>query len=514
MLSPNDLGVKTVSWKFKFLGYGATVHPQPGTIFVDLGNKLEAGVIDHHGKDIPYGSSTSAIAANPHLVLSHLLGPINETYYKGFPIARGELQFVFVTHANPDWDGVTALWLCDYLVRNAALPPDSLLSAVCGATDIIDQGFARVEGEVIRPFLIYRMMMDGGTDWGKCLLRGKELIEHLVGKDGRIIKDRFLEPFDPPPAFQDEADRLKMDRQLFDDDMRYAESFKIFVPTHNETTREVDVLSFKRQCRSVLQKYWAREEVKPGVLMVPYHSSGILDRMIISVDPHSDLLLPVLGRRLEQMETSKREELKRERGGMPRFEAEYCDNSNPWYDGRGHGYTIIDSPAAPDGTVLTYEEIVRTVKETYGSRDFSIAKGGQLDAFISYRREGGSDLAWSICNELSHRGRNVFLDVRNLREGRFDEELLANIGRSRNVIVLLTKGALDRCCDPDDWVRREILEAISRGKTIIPVVKEGVSFHSEANLPMEMRSVLLHNRVTLSHEYFYSSIEKILKFLE
>jgi hypothetical protein len=31
------------------------------------------------------------------------------------------------------------------------------------------------------------------------------------------------------------------------------------------------------------------------------------------------------------------------------------DNADPWYDGRAHSYTIVDSPRA--GTVLTADEI-------------------------------------------------------------------------------------------------------------------------------------------------------------
>ena len=37
------------------------------------------------------------------------------------------------------------------------------------------------------------------------------------------------------------------------------------------------------------------------------------------------------------------------------------DNSDPWYDGRGHRYTIVDSPN--EGTVLTAEEIERIFLE-------------------------------------------------------------------------------------------------------------------------------------------------------
>jgi hypothetical protein len=40
---------------------------------------------------------------------------------------------------------------------------------------------------------------------------------------------------------------------------------------------------------------------------------------------------------------------------MPRYGGGYCDNPDPWYDGRGHEWTIVDSPLV--GTTLPYDEI-------------------------------------------------------------------------------------------------------------------------------------------------------------
>jgi hypothetical protein len=69
-----------------------------------------------------------------------------------------------------------------------------------------------------------------------------------------------------------------------------------------------------------------------------------------------------LGTRLEQVEHDRRISI----GGTDEREFHQLtgerlpnrpgyDNPDPWYDGRAHDYTIIDSPRC--GTVLTAEEI-------------------------------------------------------------------------------------------------------------------------------------------------------------
>ncbi len=60
-----------------------------------------------------------------------------------------------------------------------------------------------------------------------------------------------------------------------------------------------------------------------------------------------------LGQTLERHETQKRRQLGKNRPVHPiRYPA---DNSDPWYFGQGHQYTIIDSPW--EGTVLTAQEV-------------------------------------------------------------------------------------------------------------------------------------------------------------
>ena len=51
----------------------------------------------------------------------------------------------------------------------------------------------------------------------------------------------------------------------------------------------------------------------------------------------------------------------------------------------------------------------------------------QFDAFIGYRREGGSEIARLVKFLLESKGKKVFLDVDDLSAGIFDEKLLNTI---------------------------------------------------------------------------------------
>lgn len=93
----------------------------------------------------------------------------------------------------------------------------------------------------------------------------------------------------------------------------------------------------------------------------------------------------------------------------------------------------------------------------------------KYDVFISYRRATGKDYARIIKPELTTRGLKVFLDMDELKDGKFDKRILDAIEDAPLFMIILSPGALDRCINPDDWVRQEILHAQKCGKHIIPV---------------------------------------------
>ena len=69
------------------------------------------------------------------------------------------------------------------------------------------------------------------------------------------------------------------------------------------------------------------------------------------------------------------------------------------------------------------------------------------DVFLSYRRFSngvhGVHIARSLQQELRAMGLNVFFDMEELTDGKFNEKLYDAIEESKNVIFLMTEGSLD-----------------------------------------------------------------------
>ena len=105
--------------------------------------------------------------------------------------------------------------------------------------------------------------------------------------------------------------------------------------------------------------------------------------------------------------------------------------------------------------------------------------GKEYDIFISYRRvdsEGrtsGRDIARTIKLELEKRGYGVFFDYSEIKDNKFENTILPAIYNSKVFIIVLSKDALLRCVNEEDWVRREIETAINVGCKIIPVSPDG-----------------------------------------
>jgi class 3 adenylate cyclase len=138
----------------------------------------------------------------------------------------------------------------------------------------------------------------------------------------------------------------------------------------------------------------------------------------------------------------------------------------------------------------------------------------RCQAFICYRRAAGSETAWLIRQELLHRGIRTFLDVEDLSAGRLDETLLQKIEKAPNFIVILTPDCLSRCAAPDDWLRREIEQAIHTRRNIIPILKDGFEFPPASTLPATMASLHEHPGVRYNHELFPAMVERIVGFLK
>lgn len=124
----------------------------------------------------------------------------------------------------------------------------------------------------------------------------------------------------------------------------------------------------------------------------------------------------------------------------------------------------------------------------------------KYDIFISYRRIGGAQYARILQLMLSQRGYRVFLDYDELKDGLFNQKIKEAIADAPIFIIVLSKDAIDRCVNPDDWVAQEISEAFSLKKKIIPVNPDGQFDGIHTVVSDEIRTAVNYNQY--SEVYF------------
>lgn len=133
-----------------------------------------------------------------------------------------------------------------------------------------------------------------------------------------------------------------------------------------------------------------------------------------------------------------------------------------------------------------------------------------FDIFISYRREGGLELADSIYQRLINAGYSAFLDLEQLNSGKFNTKLIGVIEQCQDFILVLPPDALDRCADEDDWVRQEVECALKHKKNIIPIMLRGFEWPSVDALPESLRDLPNYNGISASdHNVFVENVERL-----
>ena len=167
------------------------------------------------------------------------------------------------------------------------------------------------------------------------------------------------------------------------------------------------------------------------------------------------------------------------------------------------------------------------------------------DIFISYKRLGASSATAAYLYEiLQQKGYNVFFDRKEMRSGKFNEQLLEHIQNATDVIILLEKDSLrswfdhrvapkSKSFDDDsngdaparvdaaedfqeepyktDWFCQEIMHALGiPGKNIIPILLEGYLMPAGKDLPPEMKELSNYQALTLDISETSEFYEKYL----
>jgi hypothetical protein len=137
------------------------------------------------------------------------------------------------------------------------------------------------------------------------------------------------------------------------------------------------------------------------------------------------------------------------------------------------------------------------------------------DIFISYRRDGGEHLAARVKDALKARGFSVFMDIEDLKSGKFNEALFQKIEAATDFLVILTPGCLERCRDEEDWLRKEMRYAIERKRNIVPILARGFQMPPPQTLPAEIAELPNYNGLAPAHELFEASVDRLVsKFLK
>jgi TIR domain len=100
--------------------------------------------------------------------------------------------------------------------------------------------------------------------------------------------------------------------------------------------------------------------------------------------------------------------------------------------------------------------------------------------FINYRRDDGAAHALNISQYLERAfgSRNVFIDIDRVRAGqKFPEVLERRLAKCKVMVAVIGPNWLDarddsgrrRLDEPADWVRLEIVRALARNITVMPV---------------------------------------------
>ena len=137
--------------------------------------------------------------------------------------------------------------------------------------------------------------------------------------------------------------------------------------------------------------------------------------------------------------------------------------------------------------------------------------------FISYRR---TNLPWAlnIYQYLTYHNYDAFFDYESIDSGSFEQVIVGNIKARAHFLVLLTPSALERCANPDDWLRREIETAMDEKRNVIPLFLENFSFGNPSVskvLTGKLAALKSYNGLNIHTDYFQEAMQRLCtRFLD
>jgi hypothetical protein len=368
--------------RFAFVGYGTQAPADAGgqdRLFLDVGNALGPGVLDHHHLTGGVGSTASLVLAHPEFVAA----AVNPRRRPGDP-------FTVVLHEHPDFDGTAAAFLALAYLETGRFPDGA--AALARYADRVDAGYPGFSLACpFTPYAAFRRLGDRlagrvgdspAEAWQRQVREGIALLGDVLrvaAETGR--PPEVVDAFACAGLFSD------ADRQTVRDDIaRYrrkladprcaARRARLLLPARAGGTAPAEALLVRDlnppgdPDRCLFFKDWARGDAErcgggegfTALSVFEPERPGQVRRCILSVAPGRGVSPRGLGAALDRAESERRREIygaddrvtDPATGAAKPPRAGY-DNADPWYDGRDHDDTIVDAPRS--GTLLRAEEI-------------------------------------------------------------------------------------------------------------------------------------------------------------
>jgi len=145
--------------------------------------------------------------------------------------------------------------------------------------------------------------------------------------------------------------------------------------------------------------------------------------------------------------------------------------------------------------------------------------------FVSYRRRDASAIARWLAETIGENfGRaSVFIDTDAIEIGeQWPEEIQAALNKSSTLIVIIgpewlrshDEAGRRRLDNPKDWVRKEIIYALEKQLTVVPVLVSNAELPRTEELPKPLRGLLNHQAFELRVEQWQIDIQQLLDRLE
>jgi serine/threonine protein kinase len=367
--------------RFAFAGFGQAAPAASGPadrLYLDVGGDLRPGVLDHHNLSSSVGSTASLALRRPELMDAAVV-----------PGRQPDDPFTIVLHQYPDLDGMLSAWLACVRLTTGSFP--AAAEALARYADLVEAGALGMQLQ--QPFGLYAAYrrlterLEGQPfdsvheRWQTCVRLGLRLADFMAEQVAAGTPVAEIDAFACPGLFTEEDRKaILADAERYEAKLRQPRCqarqallrlpgvFGGWVSVWGLLVRDVQNADDPERCSFF--KDWARSDVRrcPNghgyAALCVFMSEGARQprRCILSVTPDSGATLRGLGELLDDAEAARRRVVHghddRRRDpitGEPKSPRPGYGNSDPWYDGRGHGYTIVDAPNA--GTVLTAEAI-------------------------------------------------------------------------------------------------------------------------------------------------------------